>query len=257
MKRPLRELLLLLFFIIIMDIDLFRKQPPSKPSSTSRSASSSAANASTTRSDRQSDSDDSDIDESRIANLIVEEGDSDTETHQQLKPKRPKPQRTTSTDTNNNNNNNNNNDDDNNQDSDGDDDNDDDDDDDDDNHDTSTSSSITSFSDLGVHGWLVDCCRGMGLEHPTAVQRHCIPRVLAGDNVIGAAETGSGKTAAFAVPILHSLAIEPFGPFALVLTPTRCVSTCLVKHVTCEKTAAEASSSKSQQRENTVQQIGQ
>lgn len=45
-----------------------------------------------------------------------------------------------------------------------------------------------------------------------------------GKDVIGTAHTGSGKTAAFALPILQKLAIEPFGVFALVLTPTRCAS---------------------------------
>ena len=53
------------------------------------------------------------------------------------------------------------------------------------------------------------------------VQQGCIPAVLAGRDVIGTAHTGSGKTAAFALPILQKLAADPFGVFALVLTPTR------------------------------------
>ncbi|EFN58860.1 hypothetical protein CHLNCDRAFT_48551 [Chlorella variabilis] len=59
------------------------------------------------------------------------------------------------------------------------------------------------------------------MREPTQVQRGTIPAVLAGRNVIGVAHTGSGKTAAFALPILQKLAKNPFGVFALVLTPTR------------------------------------
>ena len=64
--------------------------------------------------------------------------------------------------------------------------------------------------------------------HPSHSPRHtyltptpsCSPQ-RAGKNVIGTAKTGSGKTAAFALPILHQLAKDPYGVFALVLTPTR------------------------------------
>lgn len=59
------------------------------------------------------------------------------------------------------------------------------------------------------------------MKKPTPVQHHCIPRILAGDDVLGLAQTGSGKTAAFALPILDRLALDPYGVFALVVTPTR------------------------------------
>lgn len=59
------------------------------------------------------------------------------------------------------------------------------------------------------------------MKRPTPVQYHCIPKILAGQDVMGLAETGSGKTAAFALPILNRLAENPFGVFALVVTPTR------------------------------------
>ncbi|XP_008803427.3 DEAD-box ATP-dependent RNA helicase 36 isoform X2 [Phoenix dactylifera] len=78
-----------------------------------------------------------------------------------------------------------------------------------------------SFSELGLFQWGVDTCRELGMRRPTPVQRRCIPRILAGDDVLGIAQTGSGKTAAFALPILHRLAEDPYGVFALVLTPTR------------------------------------
>merc|ERR1719384_2973969 len=56
---------------------------------------------------------------------------------------------------------------------------------------------------------------------PTQVQRHCIPEILKGRDCIGAAKTGSGKTLAFALPILQTLSQDPYGIYALVLTPTR------------------------------------
>ncbi|KAG1669052.1 hypothetical protein FOA52_003970 [Chlamydomonas sp. UWO 241] len=56
---------------------------------------------------------------------------------------------------------------------------------------------------------------------PQQVQIGCIPAVLAGRDVIGLAQTGSGKTAAFALPILQRLAQDPYGVFALMMTPTR------------------------------------
>lgn len=59
------------------------------------------------------------------------------------------------------------------------------------------------------------------MRKPTPVQSHCIPKILAGRDVLGLAQTGSGKTAAFALPILHRLSKDPFGVFALVVTPTR------------------------------------
>ena len=61
----------------------------------------------------------------------------------------------------------------------------------------------------------------MGFARPFDIQRACIPAILAGRDVLGCAETGSGKTAAFALPILHHLSQDPYGVFAIVLTPTR------------------------------------
>ncbi|EPT03636.1 hypothetical protein FOMPIDRAFT_1028500 [Fomitopsis schrenkii] len=61
----------------------------------------------------------------------------------------------------------------------------------------------------------------MSITAPTEIQAVCIPPLLAGRNCIGNAKTGSGKTIAFALPILQKLAVDPYGIFALVLTPTR------------------------------------
>ncbi|EIN10921.1 DEAD-domain-containing protein [Punctularia strigosozonata HHB-11173 SS5] len=61
----------------------------------------------------------------------------------------------------------------------------------------------------------------MSIRHPTEIQAACIPPLLQGEDCIGNAKTGSGKTIAFALPILHRLSMDPYGIFALVLTPTR------------------------------------
>ena len=62
---------------------------------------------------------------------------------------------------------------------------------------------VQSFASLGVSPWLVTACSEVGLRRPTAVQAACIPATLDGRNVLGVSQTGSGKTAAFAIPILQ------------------------------------------------------
>ncbi|KAI8373714.1 P-loop containing nucleoside triphosphate hydrolase protein [Blakeslea trispora] len=79
----------------------------------------------------------------------------------------------------------------------------------------------TSFTNLGLEDWLSDTLKVMSIKAPTEIQRACIPPILAGKDVIGGAKTGSGKTAAFALPIIQKLSEDPYGVYALVLTPTR------------------------------------
>jgi ATP-dependent RNA helicase DDX49/DBP8 len=79
----------------------------------------------------------------------------------------------------------------------------------------------TTFSALDVKPWLVGSLGAMAIKRPTGIQKHCIPEILRGRDCIGGSRTGSGKTIAFAVPILQKWAEDPFGIFALVLTPTR------------------------------------
>jgi ATP-dependent RNA helicase DDX49/DBP8 len=79
----------------------------------------------------------------------------------------------------------------------------------------------STFRALGLSEWLDKVCRSLGMKAPTPVQQGCIPAILNGHDVIGVAHTGSGKTAAFALPILQRLSRDPYGVFALVLTPTR------------------------------------
>ncbi|RAK76251.1 ATP-dependent RNA helicase DBP8 [Aspergillus fijiensis CBS 313.89] len=79
----------------------------------------------------------------------------------------------------------------------------------------------SSFTDLKVAPWLVGSLTTMAVRRPTAIQKACIPEILAGRDCIGGSRTGSGKTIAFAVPMLQKWAEDPFGIFGLVLTPTR------------------------------------
>lgn len=85
----------------------------------------------------------------------------------------------------------------------------------------STSTPASTFADLGLCEWICHSTSAMGFRWPTEIQRMCIPAVLSGRDLMGCAETGSGKTAAFALPILHHLSQDPYGIFAVVLTPTR------------------------------------
>ncbi|CAD6190224.1 unnamed protein product [Caenorhabditis auriculariae] len=78
-----------------------------------------------------------------------------------------------------------------------------------------------TFASLGVHSWLTDQLNILQLKTATPVQAACIPKVLADCDVLGCARTGTGKTLAFALPILQKLAVDPYGVFGLVLTPTR------------------------------------
>ncbi|KAJ3349385.1 hypothetical protein HDU83_000613 [Entophlyctis luteolus] len=78
-----------------------------------------------------------------------------------------------------------------------------------------------TFAALGVAKWLCASLDALALARPTEIQRACIPAILRGRNVVGAARTGSGKTLCFAAPILQKLSEDPYGPFALVVTPTR------------------------------------
>lgn len=78
-----------------------------------------------------------------------------------------------------------------------------------------------SFADLGVREELCEACAALGYKAPTPIQDQAIPLALSGRDVIGLAETGSGKTAAFGLPILQALMEKPQPLFGLVLSPTR------------------------------------
>jgi ATP-dependent RNA helicase DDX49/DBP8 len=81
--------------------------------------------------------------------------------------------------------------------------------------------SSATFKSLNVAPWLVHSLAAMAIHNPTEIQQACIPEILKGRDCIGGSRTGTGKTAAFAVPILQKWAEDPFGIYAVVLTPTR------------------------------------
>ena len=82
---------------------------------------------------------------------------------------------------------------------------------------------MTTFQALGLDKRIVAALSGLGYEEPTPIQEQAIPPLIAGQDLLGQAATGTGKTAAFALPILQRFAGggRSKGPMALVLVPTR------------------------------------
>jgi ATP-dependent RNA helicase DeaD len=78
-----------------------------------------------------------------------------------------------------------------------------------------------TFSDLGLDDRVLKALKDVGYETPSAIQSATIPLLLSGRDVVGLAQTGTGKTAAFALPILSRLDLTQRTPQALVLAPTR------------------------------------
>lgn len=78
-----------------------------------------------------------------------------------------------------------------------------------------------TFRSLGISEELCEACERLSFTSPTKIQEECIPYALQGKDIIGLAQTGSGKTAAFALPILQELWNDPAPLFATVLAPTR------------------------------------
>ncbi len=77
------------------------------------------------------------------------------------------------------------------------------------------------FTPLNLHPQLVQAVSELGFTEPTPIQTAVIPPMLAGQDIIGQAQTGTGKTAAFALPILHNLTPGSGSVQALIVTPTR------------------------------------
>src|SRR3989442_6147659 len=78
-----------------------------------------------------------------------------------------------------------------------------------------------AFSKLGLSQPILEGVKAMGYVEPTPIQLRAIPLILAGQDVIGSAQTGTGKTAAFALPILSKLGRHQSATRLLVLEPTR------------------------------------
>jgi ATP-dependent RNA helicase DeaD len=83
----------------------------------------------------------------------------------------------------------------------------------------------SGFASLGLDPSIVSALTALGYEEPTPIQTETIPALIAGKDVLGQAATGTGKTAAFSLPILQRLhdahRSKSAGPYALILTPTR------------------------------------
>jgi ATP-dependent RNA helicase DeaD len=87
-------------------------------------------------------------------------------------------------------------------------------------HDDPTMPAVT-FADLGLDSKVLKALADVGYETPSPIQAATIPSLLGGRDVVGLAQTGTGKTAAFALPILSQLDLSQKAPQALVLAPTR------------------------------------
>ena len=95
---------------------------------------------------------------------------------------------------------------------------------------------MSSFDDLGLCEPVLKAVHALGYETPTPIQAQAIPKVLAGHDVLGVAQTGTGKTAAFSLPMIHRLHLERYsGQFrpirGLILTPSRDLATQIEENI--------------------------
>lgn len=84
-----------------------------------------------------------------------------------------------------------------------------------------SSSEITKFADFGLSEPVLRSLSEMGFEEPTAIQAQCIPLMMSGRDLTGQAQTGTGKTAAFAIPIIEHIDLNTRGVQVLIQCPTR------------------------------------
>ncbi|EFP98337.1 DEAD/DEAH box helicase [Vibrio caribbeanicus] len=81
--------------------------------------------------------------------------------------------------------------------------------------------SVIQFSDLALNDAILSALDGMGFVSPTPIQAASIPHLMKGSDALGKAQTGTGKTAAFSLPLLNKLELSQRKPQAIVLAPTR------------------------------------
>ncbi len=88
-------------------------------------------------------------------------------------------------------------------------------------------SSEENFSSLGLNEDLIQGIDSMGIQKPTPIQRESIPHILQGKDVLGIAQTGTGKTAAFLLPVIHKIIQDTnrTSVSALIVVPTRELAT--------------------------------
>ncbi|HTJ95961.1 MAG TPA: DEAD/DEAH box helicase, partial [Rhodocyclaceae bacterium] len=87
--------------------------------------------------------------------------------------------------------------------------------------DSATHQTTVTFADLGLADALLRALSDLGYESPSPIQAKCIPLLMDGNDILGEAQTGTGKTAAFALPLLSRIDPKQRTPQALILTPTR------------------------------------
>jgi len=87
--------------------------------------------------------------------------------------------------------------------------------------DSTTEQSVASFGDLGLSAAVLEALAVVGYESPSPIQAATIPVLLAGQDMLGQAQTGTGKTAAFALPMLSRIEVRGGPPQGIVLVPTR------------------------------------
>ena len=78
-----------------------------------------------------------------------------------------------------------------------------------------------TFKELGLSEEIMKAVADMGFEEPSPIQKEAVPIAMQGKDLIGQAQTGTGKTAAFGIPILQRIDTSKPGPQAIVLSPTR------------------------------------
>lgn len=81
--------------------------------------------------------------------------------------------------------------------------------------------SVQSFNELGLSPFILEALQEVGYETPSPIQAQTIPHLLEGKDVLGQAQTGTGKTAAFALPLLSNVNLKQKDPQILILAPTR------------------------------------
>lgn len=84
-----------------------------------------------------------------------------------------------------------------------------------------TTETDISFAELGLSASILTALNDLGYEKPSPIQQQCIPLLMDGNDVLGMAQTGSGKTAAFSLPLLQNIDPDLKAPQILVLAPTR------------------------------------
>ena len=90
---------------------------------------------------------------------------------------------------------------------------------------------VNGFNQFGLHNDLLRALNELNFQKPTQIQQDALPRALSGKDLLACAMTGSGKTAAFLLPVLQRLRDQPRGKTrALIITPTRELAAQIVEH---------------------------